>query len=487
MRPRPRSLVLVAIGLAGLLLVASGAGAIGTDPGLSQQWGLRQIGAPTAWSTSTGSGVPIAVIDTGIDLAHPDLRDQVLAAVTCVGTNGDPAKCTVDGQDINGHGTHVAGLAAAAGNDVGVSGVAPAARLVAVRVFSYATNPITQQPVEEPSAESPDIEAGIRWVIANVPRKGVLNLSLGDGLAIRILENGYEDAIEEAWQAGWVPVTTAGNARDFGGLSSEQYGSLNALVVGATGPDGELADYSSPFGNAKWALVAPGGNAHESDSKSPCQNEPGRCVLSTYKGGEYGLLQGTSMAAPHVAGAVALLLAAGLDHKAAVQRVLATTDKGKDCGAGCQGRLDAAAAVAGLSPAGGAGGAGGGTSGGTTGGGSGSTAPPATTAPAAAARRSPPTTGTSAPTAAPAPDPVPEATTPPLEVGAEAEADADATAADDSVVGVSVEEAADAAARARDDGDAVPVGWAVAAFAAAGSAGATAMLAWRRRWGATAG
>jgi hypothetical protein len=185
------------------------------------------------------------------------------------------------------------------------------------------------------------------------------------------------------------------------------------------------------------------------------------------------------MAAPHVAGAAALVMAAGLDNAATVQRLLTTTNKSQDCGAGCKGRLDVAAAVAGLAPAG------------PTGGASATTAPPGTAAPAPAA---PPTTrrpSTPRPPAAPADvtaappptEPMPstelpvEPTNPEPVIGGD-----DGT--NDAVVGLTVEEAAGVA-----DGDdaEVPVGWTLTAIAAVVAAGATALLAWRRRWGRAGG
>ena len=479
---RPSLAALFGLALAAAVVAAvAPASAVGTDPGISQQWGLRQIGAPSAWSTSVGAGIPIAVIDTGIDKAHPDLHGQIDGAVTCLDTGGDPRRCTVDGADIHGHGSHVAGIAAAAANDVGVSGVAPGARIIAVRVFSYGEDPITGERDPEPGAYALDIMAGIRWVTANVSRKGVINISIGDGLIIKTIENGYEGAIDEAWDAGWLPVTTAGNARDFG-LTSEEYGNLNALVVGATGPDGELAGYSSPFGSAKWGLVAPGGNARAGNGKGACQNEPAKCVLSTYVGGEYGLLQGTSMAAPHVAGAAALLMASGLDHVAAVQRLLATTDKSRDCGSGCKGRLDAAAAVAGLPVSAGASGAAAPSSPPATEPPPASSDAPATPATTAAARATRPSLAGQAPTPPPS---VQETTAPPVETtAAEAAVESTATGADD-VVGITLDEAervVGETARDRDDPDDVPPGPALAAVLAIGAVATTTLVAWRRRW-----
>jgi subtilisin family serine protease len=294
------------------------------DPYFSQQWSLSQIHAADAWGTSTGSGVTIGIVDTGVDSAHPDLRSKIDATANCLG-----APCRDGGADDgHGHGTLVAGIAAAAtGNGRGVAGVAPDARLVVAKAVD-----------DDGKGSVEDINNGIRWVVDHGAR--VVNLSLGDPnfLLVSLLGTPLRPGVEYAWNHGAVPVLAAGNENvGLLDLGSANYGTLNALVVGATDKSGSLASYSSAIGNAKWGLVAPGGSGAG----------PGEDVLSTFPGGRYAWVAGTSMAAPHVSGALALLLSEGLSPASAVQRVLSNLDKSVRCGPGCQGRLEVAAAVGG--------------------------------------------------------------------------------------------------------------------------------------------
>ena len=302
------------------------------DPNWDKQWGMQTIGAPAAWARTTGAGVKIGIVDTGVDLGHEDLAGQIAESTSCLDTKGNPLKCTGSAQDDFGHGTHVAGITAAIkDNGKGVSGVAPDAKLVVAKVFKGST------------ADEADVIAGIKWVVDHGAK--VVNLSLGGAVFVAAATFGSEltDGVEYAWKHGAVPVVASGNDDLFGaGIGSSEYGEMNALVVGATGRDDKVTDYSSPTGNAKWAILAPGG----SNTRTPTDD-----IYSTYwsngKHNDYGYLAGTSMATPHVTGAVALLLAQGLTKEQAVAKILASADK-VDCGANsvhCEGRLNVARAT----------------------------------------------------------------------------------------------------------------------------------------------
>jgi subtilisin family serine protease len=341
---------------------AQGPGA--NDPGLPRQWGLARIGAPGAWSVATGAGTTIAIVDSGIDADHPDLQGKVSGGANCVDRD-DPGGC-VDGNwaDDAGHGTHVAGIAAAnTGNGQGVAGVAPGARLLAVKVLSNACAPTgggTVPDCEAQGTES-DVADGIRWAADNGAT--VINLSLGnvagvDGAGVAPSAD-FLDAVRYAWEQGSIPVLVAGNDLLQPGVLND----LPAVVVTAIRVDDSRPGYAAPVGGARWALTAPGGAADDAQS---CQSAPlPEGILSTYHvpdqiPGAYACLSGTSMAAPHVSGALAVLRTPGagpggttLSPEQAIDRLLTTAADlgapGPDFTFGA-GVVDLAAAVQGLTP-----------------------------------------------------------------------------------------------------------------------------------------
>ena len=325
------------------------------DPVFEQglQWGLDRINAPGAWDVSTGSGITIAVVDSGVDLQHEDLRDKVVAEVSCVGADGDPGRCRGSAQDDNGHGTHVAGIAlATTDNGRGVAGVAPDADLMAVRVLS---NSCDGGGGCQATGSAADVSAGIRWAADH--GADVINLSLGGGAVQSALGCSFCEAIDYAWSKGAVPVVAAGNDAVLpAGFSDEP-----AVIVTATTRDDTRASYSSASSSvlraARWPVAAPGGEAETADADCATGGTP-QGVLSTYwvtgQRDRYACLAGTSMAAPHVSGALAVLLATGLSPQAAVDRLLASADDlgpaGRDDAYGV-GRIDLAAATGPGAPA----------------------------------------------------------------------------------------------------------------------------------------
>src|SRR5919107_4262027 len=177
-----------------LVLLAPAAALAANDPRRGEQWNLDLIESDAAHATATGTGAKIAVVDTGVAAGHPDLAGQILPGHDFVQNDGTP-------QDGNGHGTHVSGIALAVeGNGVGVSSVAPGAKLLPVRVLDDAGG-----------GTSEDVAAGIDW--ARTHGAHVINLSLGSDVPIIGAAGGddIDAAIRRAIAAGIVVVAASGN------------------------------------------------------------------------------------------------------------------------------------------------------------------------------------------------------------------------------------------------------------------------------------
>lgn len=238
--------------------------------------------------------VDVAVIDTGIDLEHPDLN--VVNSVSCFYTTGGgppfarPTSCGAGGDDDHYHGTHVAGTVGALDNGDGVVGVAPGARLWAVKVLDSSG-----------SGSASNVIAGIDYVAANAAQIEVANMSLGGGFS-----QAENDAVAAAVAKGVVFVVAAGN-ESVNAATRSPASEPSAVTVSA------LADFDGKPG----ALGSPTCRADEDDTLANFSNfgtivdiaAPGVCILSTYpiERGSYNTISGTSMASPHVAGAAALL------------------------------------------------------------------------------------------------------------------------------------------------------------------------------------
>jgi subtilisin len=231
--------------------------------------------------------VDVAIIDTGIDLDHPDLN--VVASTNCTGGGPFRASCGSGGDDDNGHGTHVAGTVAALDNDLGVVGMAPGARLHAVKVLRA-----------DGSGYLSWVTAGIDWVTARAGTIEVANMSLG----CECSSSAMDQAIAGSVDAGVAYAVAAGNS-DADASTHSPANHPDVLTVSA------LADFDGKAG----ALGSPTCRNDEDDTLANFSNfggtidiaAPGVCILSSVPGGGYDTFSGTSMASPHAAGGLALL------------------------------------------------------------------------------------------------------------------------------------------------------------------------------------
>lgn len=238
-----------------------------TPPPQVTPWGISKVNAPQAWSAGTGAGVKVAVIDTGIDTSHADLKANIKGGYNAINPNKSS-------KDDNGHGTHVAGTIAALNNSIGVVGVAPSASLYSVKVLSA-----------NGSGYLSDVIGGIQWSVANGMQ--VANVSLGSSSDSQAMH----DAVIQAKAAGLTVVAAAGN--DYGAPVIYPAAYAEVIAVSATDQNNNLAYFSS-YG------------------PQVDLGDPGVSVYSTYKGGGYATLSGTSMATPHVTGSAALVIGSGL-------------------------------------------------------------------------------------------------------------------------------------------------------------------------------
>jgi serine protease len=242
----------------------------GPDPFRSRQWSLAAIRVAEAWPVSTGEGVTVAVIDTGVDSQHPDLAANVLSGYDA--TTGVPGEST----DVHGHGTHVAGtIASLTGNGVGVTAVAPDVRILPVKVLS-----------DDGSGYMSDTAEGIIWAVGNGAQ--VINMSLGGPTRSVAVSN----AVAYARSMGVTVVAAVGNEREQGSPVSYPGADEGVIGVAATTSPDAVAHYSNA---GDYVDVA----------------APGSAIISTYPvaRGSYASSSGTSMASPHVAATAALLKA----------------------------------------------------------------------------------------------------------------------------------------------------------------------------------
>lgn len=288
------------------------------DPLRATQWYLDATGADLAQRAGTGTGVTVAVLDTGVDAAHPDLAGAVVKGPDLIGGDDDPS-------DATGHGTAVAGIIAArAHNGIGIQGAAPGARVLAIRVIDAKGGGTTDT-----------VARGIDAAVAGGAQ--VINLSLGvapDAVAALLPDSTIVEAMDRAANAGVVIVAAAGNNAQ--PLCAQPLVQVRILCVGAVDRRRRLASYSN-FG-LRVDLVAPGGEI----------GGPDEAIVSTRMGGGYAAVAGTSDAAPQVSATAAILMGLGFTSAQAIDRIEATArdlgTPGVDFTYG-HGMLDMAAAV----------------------------------------------------------------------------------------------------------------------------------------------
>ncbi|MBI5624685.1 MAG: S8 family peptidase [Elusimicrobia bacterium] len=234
--------------------------------GQDAPWGVIRVNAPASWSVTKGKGVKVAVIDTGIDFDHPDLKGAVAGGWSAIDKE-DPKNF----KDDNGHGTHVSGTIAARDDAAGVVGVAPEAALYGVKVLD-----------KDGSGNFSDVIAGMEWTVTN--KMQVVNMSLGASRGNEALQA----AVEAMAKAGLILVAAAGNS---GGAVGYPAAYPQAIAIAASDAGDKVAYFSSRGPEVDFIA-------------------PGVAIPSTFPGGLYRSLSGTSMACPHAAGLAALAVAA---------------------------------------------------------------------------------------------------------------------------------------------------------------------------------
>ena len=233
-------------------------------------WGVRSFNIPSLWQSTEGEGVVVAVIDSGCDLEHPDLKDNLLGGINII----DPTKLP---EDDGNHGTHVAGILAASRNHMGVIGIAPKAKIRPIKVLD-----------EYGDGTIEDVVAGIRWAVAQ--NVDMISLSIGTKKPDRRLRW----AIKAAQKKGIPLFVAAGNM----GESEHLLYPANypeTIAIGAIGKGMKRADFANTGKHLDFLA-------------------PGVEILSTVPESWWAILSGSSMAQPFVCGLSALLLSYARAH-----------------------------------------------------------------------------------------------------------------------------------------------------------------------------
>ena len=245
------------------------------DPYFGNQIDLSAIALPPAWWRTTGvPGVVVAVLDTGIDATHPEFAGRLVPGYNALTGTADTVADFSATNDDEGHGTHVAGtVAAAANNGQGIAGIAPGVSIMPVKVLGASG-----------AGDFKGMISGVTWAMDHGAR--IVTMSLGGTLGSAGVAN-LQQTFDAAYAAGVVVVAASGN--DGATISEYPCSFAHVICVGSTSRDGTVVSAFSTR-TAALALVA-----------------PGESIVSALPGNTYGSGTGTSMATPHVTGAVALM------------------------------------------------------------------------------------------------------------------------------------------------------------------------------------
>ena len=306
------------------------------DDAFDLQWAHPLIGVQEAWNTGKGDGATVAILDTGVDFTHEDLRGRLLQGRNFVRRDRTA-------QDDNGQGTHLAGIVAAtANNRSGVAGIAPQTLILPVKVLD-----------QEDEGTERNVLDGIAYAIER--RAGVLLLDLDRDIALSEGGNTFRKAIEGAFAAGVLPVLSAEHPY----LLSAAFSDAPALVVAGLTRESKAPTYDNAdgVGEARWGLAAPSGagDGSENDILStmwPHARQPVGGPRQEF--GRYAYDADNAQAAAHVAGAAAILRGLGQSAQQAADRILQSATeagpRGRDPQFG-RGILAVGASVQGLAPA----------------------------------------------------------------------------------------------------------------------------------------